>query len=284
MKMLTRGRLVLGMTLLSAIPTSSFAQAVKAPPAFDWYAELVATDAAKKTVTAKAPMLPHVGKYVGAFTPGQPIVVVWSQFGGAGDVVRYIVPADATTIESGYVVKGQYVAADAKANTFTFVTGAPDTVIRTLSAAAPGTAIKVHAALVGETGRSPIVSVALNEKPKARPAAKVVVSAIDPNDAVVAGSWVLDTSVMNNALKLSCDLTQQGKKLGGKCAGPGPLGELAVTGAVNGKSVTVQFDVSSFGPTLTFQHRGEVDAQGGTIKGTLNVMGSDSAFTMTKKP
>jgi len=277
------GYLVLAMAVFCALPSSPLAQSAKPRGSFDWYAELVSTDAAKKTVTARAPMLPHVGKYIGKFHAGQPIVVVWSQFDGAGDAVTYVVPADASAIEGGYVLKGEYVAADTKANTVTFVTAAPDPVIRTLSTAAPGTAIKMHAALVAEAAKSPILNVALNEKPKARPEVKVAELAVDPNDAVVAGTWLLETSVMNNALKMTCDLTQQGKKLGGKCAGPGPIGELPATGSVNGKTVTVQFELNSFGPSLTFLHKGEIDAQGATIKGTLNMMVSDSAFTLTKK-
>ena len=74
-----------------------------------------------------------------------------------------------------------------------------------------------------------------------------------------------------------------GRYAGARVGGPGPLGDVTVTGGrVDGNDVKFQFDVTSFGPRLTFLLTGELDAAGTTIEGMLNMAGMDSPFTAVK--
>ena len=285
MRMIELGKrlraVLLACLVLGAGQRATFA-ASASDSAFSWFAQLVAFDQTSRTVTAKAPVEAHVVRYLGQFKPGEFIVLVWQQFGGEGDAVRYVAPASAMAAETGYIVRAQYVSADPTARTITFKTSVPELVVKTLATARPGTPIKVRSSALLTASRSPVAAIALNETPKPRPVAKADAGK-DAAGANIAGKWALQTSVMNNALRLTCDLTQQGKKLGGKCGGPGPLGDVDVTGGVDGKAVTLQFEVTSFGPRLVFLHRGEVDEQGTTVKGMLNMLGEDSPFTMSKQ-
>jgi hypothetical protein len=269
--------------LVFATPFNALAAPATAQ-SFAWFGELVALDKAAKTLTVKAPIEPHVSRYVSRFTPGQSIVLLWMTFDGEAGSVRYITGADAVTAESGYLVRAEFVSADAGGRTVTFKTPIPDTLIRTLAAASPGAHIKVGAPVVPQTRTPAITSVALNATPKPRPAPKAdPAMAAAANLVKLAGAWMLDTNLMGNALKLSCDVTQEGAKIGGKCKGPGPLGELPLAGKVDGDAVSFQFDVSSFGPTLTLLYRGTVDATAASIKGISNLMGMDTPFTMVRQ-
>jgi hypothetical protein len=266
----------------TAPPGRDQARAASAPM-FSWFADLVAFDRASRQVTVKATVEPHVLRYIERFRPGDPIVIVWQQFEGEGDAVKYIAASDRVAADAGFIVRGAFVGADVAGRSMTFTTAVADGLIKTLASARAGTSIRFRSSQLPENGRPATTALALDEVPKPRPAPKPRPSEADEasRSANVAGKWTLETRVMNNALKLTCDFTQEGKKLGGKCGGPGPLGEVEISGGVDGTAVTFQFEVTSFGPRLVFLHRGELGADG-AIKGTLNMMGADSAFTMTK--
>jgi hypothetical protein len=246
---------------------------------FAWFGELVAAD--QKAVTARAIVEPHVAKYVGQFKPGDRIVLVWQQFDGEGDAVKYVAPERAMAADAGYLVRAEFVSADPASRSLVFKTAVPDSVAKILSTARPGTPIKIRASSEPAPQRTAIVAVALNETPRPRPAPKVEAAATNAVD--IAGHWALESSLMGNPVKLACDLTQAGKKLGGTCAGPGPLKSLEVTGGIDGTAVKFQFEITSFGPALTLLYQGELDPQHTAIKGNVNLMGNDSPFTMKRE-
>ncbi len=252
--------------------------AESSPATFGWFAELVSFDPAARTMTAKAPFEPHVARYIGSFAPGDRVVLVWTQFGGEADAVRYIAREAAMDAESGYVVRARFVGADAAAGTITFATPVPDGVARTLATARPGTPVRVGAPTLQPGPDAVLASVALDKMAPPRPE-PVVEAPPEDNSRKIADPWTVDTSLMGNAAQLKCVFTQEGPTLGGTCNGPGPLANLAVTGNIDGDDVTFAFEISSFGPTITLLHKGTLDADGTSIKGTLNLMGTDSEFT-----
>jgi hypothetical protein len=251
------------------------------PPthAFTWFAELVSADRAARTVTVKARVEPHVARTFKMLTPGTPVALVWSQFGGEADAIRYIERADALPAESGgYIVRGQIVASDAAGKTLTFATPASDKVLAALASAKAGTPIRMTASMV----EAPASAVMLNEVAKPRPVALVAADQ-DVDVANAAGTWLVETSIMSNPIKLKCPLVQERAKLTGSCGGP-PLGEVTLTkGGVKDRTVSFQFDVTSFGPALVLSLKGELDAAGTAMKGMVSVSGFDAPFTAVKQ-
>src|SRR5438128_1702506 len=86
------------------------AGAQSSSPAFGWFAELVSFDAATRMMTAKARIEPHVVKHVGKFAPGDRVVLVWTQFGGEADAIRYVAAESAMAAESGYIVHARFIS------------------------------------------------------------------------------------------------------------------------------------------------------------------------------
>jgi hypothetical protein len=88
---------------------------------------------------------------------------------------------------------------------------------------------------------------------------------------------------MGNAIKLKCPLVQESAKLTGGCGGP-PLGEVTLTkGGVKDRTVSFQFDITSFWPALVFTLKGDLDAAGTSMKGMVSVSGFDAPFTAVKQ-
>lgn len=249
---------------------------------FGWFAELVSFDPATNTMTARARVEPHVAKFDASLAKGDRIVLLWSQFKGEADAIRYVASEKAISAESGFLVRAKFVSADAAGKTLTFATRVPETTAGVLATAKPGTPVRVAAPMLQPGPDAAVASVALNKTAPPRPV-PIVTKSVEASARPVGGKWILETALQGNAIKLDCDFTQDGKKLGGECKGPGPLGTLAVGGGVDGDSVTIQFEISSFGPTITLLHKGTLSAPGTTIEGMLNFLGSDSPFKATKQ-
>src|SRR3954453_18366280 len=116
--------------LTTAVIGASGGRTVSAQPpahAFTWFAELVSADRAGKTVTVKARVESHVVHTFETLAPGTPVALVWTQFSGEADAIRYIERADTLPADSGgYIVRGHIVASDAAAKTLTFTAPASD--------------------------------------------------------------------------------------------------------------------------------------------------------------
>ena len=62
------------------------------------------------------------------------------------------------------------------------------------------------------------------------------------------------------------------------------LGEVTLTkGGVKDRTVSFQFDVTSFGPALVFLLKGDLDAQVTAMKGMVSVSGFDAPFTAVRQ-
>lgn len=266
----------------TAAPRAAAAPAMRGP-SFGWFAELVSFDAATRTMTVKARIEPHVAQYTKTFAPGDRLVLTWTQFSGNADAVTYVASENAMTAKSGYVVRGTFVSADANAKTLTFALPVPATAAPSLAAAKPGTPIRVGAPMLQPGPEAVLTTVALNKSAPPRPAPVAPKAPPIENARQVAGDWQLDSNLMGNAVKLECSFTQAGKKIAGVCRGPGPLGNPAVTGAVEGDDVAFQFEVAAGGVSIALRHAGKLNDEGNVIQGTLNLMGTDSPFKATKQ-
>jgi len=266
----------------AAAPAARVAPAAAAPAtSFRWYAEVVSFDAATRTLTAKAAAEPHVAARTTALRSGDRVVLAWTAFKGDADAVRYVAADTAMAAESGYLVRATFISADAAGKTVTFATTVPATVAATLGTAKSGTPVRVAAPLRQPGPTGVITTVALGKTAPARPAPVVVAKPV-VNARQVVGSWDVATNMMGNKIKLVCDFTQDGVKIGGTCSGPGPLANLAADGKVDGDDVAFGFSLTQ-PVTLTLMHRGKLDADGAKIEGTLDLMGNLTPFTAVRK-
>lgn len=97
--------------------------------------------------------------------------------------------------------------------------------------------------------------------------------------ANVAGAWKIDGDVYGNAVKLTCDLKQDGDKLAGK--GTFADGkEVIVTGGVKEDVVTFEFDTPDQAYHLVFTGKLEGET---ALKGTIAVAGVEGTFTAAKQ-
>jgi hypothetical protein len=101
--------------------------------------------------------------------------------------------------------------------------------------------------------------------------------------AGLTGDWKVEGDISGNPLALVCSLKQDDAKLTGKCASPSNNINSPVTGKVDGKNVTFQFDFDYNGMALTMNFSGVSDADA-AMKGNVEVMGVSGAYTAVKQP
>ncbi|MEE2636141.1 MAG: hypothetical protein VYE68_02760 [Acidobacteriota bacterium] len=109
-----------------------------------WSAELVALDAAQSMVVASAPVEEHVFRYVNRFSEGDEVVLIWTP--GEQDqveAIRYLELKEQSTLEHGYVLPVEFVAADEENHRMTLKTKVPSRAVTGLADASPGDWIKV---------------------------------------------------------------------------------------------------------------------------------------------
>lgn len=104
------------------------------------------------------------------------------------------------------------------------------------------------------------------------------------DDAAVAGVWKVTGSVYGNPVDSTCTVKQEGKTLSGSCKS-GQTGETAITGSVDGKKVTWQFNADFNGTPITIIFNGSVDDAAKAISGSINVQpfNVDGDFTAAKE-
>jgi hypothetical protein len=97
----------------------------------------------------------------------------------------------------------------------------------------------------------------------------------------VAGPWTVRADVSGNQSESNCTFTQKEADLSGSCKSDS--GTVMITGKVEGKTVSWQFDTLYEGQTLTVYYSGTSESAE-TIKGTVNVqpMNVSGEFTATK--
>ena len=96
----------------------------------------------------------------------------------------------------------------------------------------------------------------------------------------VDGKWKVSANIAGTASELNCTFTQKDAVLTGTCVND--QAQLAITGKVDRKSVTWQFDTQWEGQVLTVIYSGTLDAN--KIAGGVDVqpLGVAGEFTATK--
>ena len=97
----------------------------------------------------------------------------------------------------------------------------------------------------------------------------------------VAGTWTVRADVSGNQSESTCTFTQKEADLTASCTSD--RGTLMLTGKVEGKTVSWQFDTQYEGQTLTVYYSGTAQSAE-KIAGTINVqpMNVSGEFTATK--
>jgi len=97
----------------------------------------------------------------------------------------------------------------------------------------------------------------------------------------VAGSWKVAANVSGNASESTCAFTQKDTDLAGTCKSE--RGDVTITGKVDGKTVSWQFDTQYEGQTLTVYYSGTLDVPE-KMTGSINVqpMNVSGEFTATR--
>jgi hypothetical protein len=94
--------------------------------------------------------------------------------------------------------------------------------------------------------------------------------------ASIAGKWSVSADIVGNASESVCDFTQKEAVLSGTCtANEAPL---AITGKVDGKTVSWQFNTEYGGQPLTVAYSGTIETPekitGGVDVSPFNVQGT----------
>jgi len=102
-----------------------------------------------------------------------------------------------------------------------------------------------------------------------------------PAPASVAGSWTVRADVSGNQSESTCTFTQKEADLTGNCTSD--RGTVTISGKVDSKTVSWQFDTQYEGQTLTVYYSGTPQSAE-KITGTINVqpMNVSGEFTATK--
>ena len=97
----------------------------------------------------------------------------------------------------------------------------------------------------------------------------------------IQGHFDVDGSIR---VDLVCTFTQNDGKLSGSCTGGDGSSRPPVTGQVDGKQISWQFDTGrqSNGQNYTITFMGRLDNAGTVIEGTLSAGGQDGPFTAKK--
>jgi hypothetical protein len=100
--------------------------------------------------------------------------------------------------------------------------------------------------------------------------------------ADVSGTWNLEMRWPGDRQATGvCTFEQDGRKLSGKCGGDD---KFAITGQIDDKRLTWEFDVEQNGSRGHMVFSGELDDAGTTINGSCSIVGAqDGTFAMTKK-
>lgn len=97
----------------------------------------------------------------------------------------------------------------------------------------------------------------------------------------IAGTWTVRADVSGNQSESNCTFTQKDADLTGSCTSD--RGTVMITGKVEGKTVSWQFDTQYEGQTLTVYYSG-VPQSAETMTGSINVqpMNVNGEFTARK--
>ena len=109
----------------------------------------------------------------------------------------------------------------------------------------------------------------------------LTIAAAQAQPVSVSGNWKVAANVSGNASESTCAFTQKDTELTGTCKGE--RGDVTITGKVDGKTVSWQFDTQYEGQTLTVYYSGTLDVPE-KMTGNINVqpMNVSGEFTATR--
>jgi len=105
-------------------------------------------------------------------------------------------------------------------------------------------------------------------------------AAFPPPSVDISGTWTLTGSIGEMPVELSCVFAEVKGKLTGTCANP-DIGELALTGETDGKTVTWKYEIDFDGEKLTVVYKGALESET-EMKGTIAV-GDEAMGSFTAK-
>ncbi len=270
-------RLFLAAVALVYTATTALAQA---PGAFAWYGQVVAVDAAARTLTLKVDLEPPVARYAEAYKPGDPVVLTWTVARGDAITVRYLPRlSEMEMIRYGFTLPATFESLDAAARTAVVRVTVPQGVDG-LGTLVPGRWVKAMSSPNHAADVVAIASLAATDKPAPKPP-PVVETPKSTAKPGLPGTWAVDASLAGNSITTTCTIEVDGEALAGTCKSP--IGEAPLTGTAKGKNVNFTFKMKAGGNDLEFEHTGELDAAGTGISGLVKVMGMSAGFSATKK-
>jgi hypothetical protein len=106
------------------------------------------------------------------------------------------------------------------------------------------------------------------------------VVAFGADSPTVTGKWTVHISIAGNDSDMSCTFATKDSAITGTCNGQ--LGELDVTGKIDGTKVSFGYKSEYNGSPLTLNYQGTIDGANG-MKGTVTVVeyGVDGDFSAT---
>jgi hypothetical protein len=100
----------------------------------------------------------------------------------------------------------------------------------------------------------------------------------------VDGKWKVHTDIAGNESDMVCTFTQKDDALTGSCTSD--AGDKPLSGKVDGKTITWQYEPEYEGSPLTVKYKGTLDAAAAKLSGTVNVeqFNADGDFTGVPAP
>ncbi len=100
-------------------------------------------------------------------------------------------------------------------------------------------------------------------------------------DTILNGKWKIHNDFSGNESDVTCTFTQKDKDLSGSCKTD--KGDAPLTGKVDGKTITFQYDSEYEGTPLTAKYSGAFDSTGAKLAGTVTVdaFSAEGDFTGT---
>jgi hypothetical protein len=111
--------------------------------------------------------------------------------------------------------------------------------------------------------------------------ASAATTSLAADNATLNGKWKIHNDFSGNESDVTCTFTQKDKDLSGSCTTDN--GDKPVTGKVDGKTITFQYDSEYQGTPLTAKYSGALDSAGTKLSGTVSVeaFSAEGDFTGT---
>jgi hypothetical protein len=112
--------------------------------------------------------------------------------------------------------------------------------------------------------------------------ASTAATSLAADSPTLNGKWKIHNDIQGNESEVTCTFTQKDKDLGGSCATD--KGDKPLSGAIDGKTVTFQYDSEYEGTPLTAKYSGGFDSTGAKLSGTVTVDAFGAAGDFTAAP